>query len=209
MSDPQTPPVRSRPRGPSLAKTAATRQALLKAALESFLEKGFAGTKMSDVAARAGVAKGTTYLYFTDKTALFGEVLRATIGNMRGGRPAPRPRRDEPTGDFLRRLVPPILRQLQASGMIAVPRLVAAEGRRFPELARVYHDNAIQPVLRLMRLYARRAERLGEVRGNGLSRLPILAAAPVVAATLWNGLFASDEQLDVAAVFEAWLDLVF
>jgi AcrR family transcriptional regulator len=209
MTEPLKQPARSRPRGPSPAKTAATRQALLTAALESFLEKGFAATKMSDVAARAGAAKGTTYLHFTDKLALFGEVLRTTIGSLRGGLPMPRPRHDEPTGDFLRRSVPPILRELQASGMITVPRLVAAEGRRFPELARTYSENAIQPAMRLARLYARRAERRGEVRSDGLSRLPLLAAAPVVTATLWNGLFASGEQLDVAAVFESWIDLVF
>jgi TetR/AcrR family transcriptional regulator of autoinduction and epiphytic fitness len=93
--------------------------------------------------------------------------------------------------------------------MITVPLLVAAEGRRFPELARTYHENAIRPVMRIAQLYARRAERRGDVRSDGLSRLPLLAAAPVVTATLWNGLFASGEQPDVGAVFESWVGLVF
>jgi AcrR family transcriptional regulator len=201
--------LQPRRRGPSPAKTAATRQALLQAALESFLEQGFAKTRMSDVAARAGVAKGTTYLHFADKAALFGEVLRSVMSDARAGRLAPRPRPDERTGDFLRRVVLPILNDLQRSGMIAVPRLVFTEGARFPELATIYRQVAIEPVLRLVRLYARRAERRGELQGDSLSRLPILLAAPLIIATLWNGLFASDEQFDVAAVFEAWLDLVF
>jgi AcrR family transcriptional regulator len=208
MTTGQTPP-QSRRRGPSPAKTAATRKALLKAALESFLERGFAETRMSDVAARAGVAKGTTYLHFADKAALFGEVLRSVMSDARAGRSAPRPLPDERTGDFLRRVIPPILKDLQTSGMIAVPRLVVTEGARFPELASVYRQIAIEPVLRLVRLYARRAERLGEMQSDSLSRLPILLAAPVVVATLWNGLFVDDEQLDAAAVFAAWLDLVF
>ncbi len=198
-----------RRRGPSPEKTAATRRALLEAALSSFLERGYAETRMSDVAARAGVAKGTTYLYFPDKAALFGEVLRAVMGSARAGRKVPRPRLNEPTGDFLRRVALPVLRDLQASGLIAVPRLLATEGPRFPELAETYRRVAIEPVLRIIRLYARRAERRGELRREILSRLPILLAAPVVISAFWNGLFASDDQLDVAAVFEAWLDIVF
>ncbi len=198
-----------RRRGPSPEKTAATRRALLDAALSSFLEQGFAETRMSDVAARAGVAKGTTYLYFPDKAALFGEVLRAVMESARAGRRVPRPGLDEPTGDFLRRVALPMLRDLQASGLIAVPRLIATEGPRFPELAEVYRRVAIEPVLRIIRLYACRAERRGELKREALSRLPILLAAPVVIVALWNGLFASDDQLDVAVVFEAWLDIVF
>ncbi|MBW4331951.1 TetR/AcrR family transcriptional regulator [Stakelama sp. CBK3Z-3] len=208
MTDPATAKGR-RARGPSPAKTAATRRALLDAALHTFLEYGFADTRMSDVAKRAGLAKGTIYRHFDDKTALFGEVLRTIMAGAAAGSALPRPRAEEHTGDFLRRAVLPMLAQLQASGMIAVPRLVAAEGPRFPELAAVYRRVAIEPVLRIIRVYARRAERRGELRSEGLSQMPILLAAPVVVATLWNGLFASDGQLEVTAVFSAWIDLVF
>jgi AcrR family transcriptional regulator len=182
---------------------------LVDAALVIFLERGFDGTRMSDVAARAGVAKGTTYLYFPDKAALFGAVLREVMSAARAGGLPPRPHPAEPTGAFLRRVVPPVLRDLQGSGRIAVLRLVAAEGGRFPELAAVYRRVAIEPVLRLIRLYALRAEQRGELRSASLSRQPILMAAPVIITTLWNGLFAGDEKLDVADVFENWLDLVF
>lgn len=199
----------ARRRGPSPGKTAATRRALLDAAMASFLERGYANTRMSDVAARAGVAKGTTYLHFADKKALFAAALRSVMQNTHGGAQAPRPRFGEPTAAFLRRLLPPVLRTLQQNGLIGLPRLIAAEGPRFPELAQVYHEVAIAPVLRLARLYARRAESRGELRGKGLSDMPILLAAPVITATLWNGLFASDEQLDVATVFETWIDLTF
>lgn len=208
MPDP-TSQGRTRRRGPSPDKTAATRRALLDAALSSFLEHGFADTRISDVAARAGVAKGTTYLYFSDKVTLFGEVLRTVMENARAGRKLPRPRLDEPTVKFLRRVALPMLRDLQASGLIAVPRLIASEGPRFPELAEVYRRVAIEPVLRIIRLYARRAERRGELQSDALSRLPILLAAPVVIAALWNGLFAADDRLDVADIFDGWLDVVF
>ncbi len=207
FEDDDAPPRRRR--GPSPAKTAATRQALVTAALATFFEKGFADTRMSDVAARAGTAKGTIYLYFTDKAALFGAVVVEVLRDARAGRSVPRPRPDEPTGAFLRRIVPPLLSELQRSGRSQVLRLVASEGTRFPELTRVYRQVAIEPVLRMIRIYARRAERRGELRPHALSDQPILMAAPAVIAMLWNGLFAGDEPLDVAAMFEAWLDLVF
>ncbi|SER10498.1 transcriptional regulator, TetR family [Faunimonas pinastri] len=199
----------SRKRGPNLAKTEATRRLLARAALEAFLEQGFSETRMSDVAARAGLAKGTTYRYFTDKTALFAEVLRGFMAETVAGRAMGRPGRDEPTRDFLMRTVPPVLRHLQASGRFAVLRLIMSEGTRFPELAETYRQVAIEPVLRLVRVFARRAERRGEIRSGALSRIPILLVAPAVLSALWNNLFLQAEPLDVGDVFEAYLDLIF
>lgn len=204
-----SPPTKVRGRGPSPAKTAMTRRALIEAALATFLEHGFSATRMSDVAERAGLAKGTIYLHFTDKAALFAGVLREVMLVARAGRQAPRPRPDEPTRDFLLRTVPPVLHDLQVSGRFGVLYLVMAEGPRFPELADVYRTVGIAPVLRLVRLYAARAERRGELRSDALSRLPMLLVAPAVLAALWNNLFGRTEPLDVAAAFEAYVDLVF
>lgn len=202
-------PTKPRTRGPSPAKTAATRRALVQAAAASFLEHGFSATRMSDVAERAGVAKGTIYLHFTDKAALFAGVLRGVMLEARAGQRAARPKPDEHTRDFLLRVVPPVLRDLQASGRFGVLYLVMAEGPRFPELADIYRTVAIAPVLRLVRLYAARAERRGELRSNALSRLPLLLVAPAVLAALWNNLFGRTEPLDVAAAFEAFVGLIF
>lgn len=199
-----------RPRGRSPTKTAATRQALAAAALTVFLEQGYAAARMSDVAARAGLAKGTIYLHFADKAALFEEVLRGAMHPGAGGRPRPRrPRPDEGTGDFLRRAVLPLLRELQASGRFGVLRLIAAEGPRLPELATVYRRAVITPVLRLVRVYARRAARRGELRSNALAAHPMLLVAPAVLTALWNNLYGQTDALDIAVVFEAYLGLLF
>ena len=198
-----------RRRGPSPAKTAATRQALVEAALRLFLERGYAATRVSDVAEAAGLAKGTVYLHFADKAALFAAALREVLRDARSGLPTPRPRFGEPTDAFLRRTMPAILRGLQASGRFGIVRLVAVEGGRDPEMAEIYRRTVIVPVLRLVRVMARRAERRGELRADALSRLPILMVAPVVLATLWNMLFVAATPLDLAEVFESYLDLLF
>ncbi len=164
---------------------------------------------MSDVAERAGLAKGTIYLHFTDKAALFEDVLREVMRETLAGRPMQRPRRGETTRAYLQRVVVPVLRDLQASGRFGVVRLVMAEGPHFPELATVYRRTAIEPVLRLVRILAARAWARGELRSDALSRLPMLLVAPAALAALWNGLYEATEPLDVASVFEAFLELIF
>jgi len=71
------PPVRNTGRA---QKTAARREAILAAALDEFSARGFAATRLEDVARRAGVAKGTIYLHFADKEALFQELVRTMLG---------------------------------------------------------------------------------------------------------------------------------
>ena len=125
-SSPGSPSPRGR--GPSPHKTAQTRHAIVSAALETFLERGFSGTRMIDVAQRAGVAKGTLYLYFADKQALFegvlGEVIAAPIAGVRVVAPG----EGESVRAFLLRAVVPVLRTMESSRRAAVLRLVITEG---------------------------------------------------------------------------------
>lgn len=209
MTDTPQTKTRRRHRGPSPAKTAATQLALVEAGLTIFLERGYGATRMSDVAARAGLGKGTIYLHFADKTELFAAVLSRVAWCTRAGRPIPRPSPNEPTHAFLRRVVRPFLVAFQGSGLSQVILLVASEGSRLPEVANTYRQVVIDPVLRMVRVYARRAERRGELHGVLLSGQPLLMVAPVVVTTLWNNLFAGPEPIDVAAMFDLYLDLLF
>jgi len=209
MNGPSGPALGARSRGPSPAKTAHTRQNIIAAALDTFLERGFAGTRMSDVAGRAGVAKGTLYLYFADKEALFEGVLREVITEPLSGLGAAALRPGEPVRAFLSRVMGPILRDMERSRRAPVIRLVVAEGARFPVLAQTYRRVVIEPAAAAIRQLARRAVETGELRTDALVRFPQLLAAPAVLVTLWNGLFAADGPLDGEAVFEAYLDLVF
>ncbi len=164
---------------------------------------------MSDVAARAGLGKGTIYLHFVDKAALLSAVFSLVAQRARANRPIVRPRPDEPTGDFLRRAIPPILAEFRQSGLSRAILLVASEGSRTPEVAEAYRRIVIDPVLRTVRLYALRAERRGELPAGLLSPHPLLMVAPVVVASLWNSLFAGPEPLDITATFGAYVDLLF
>lgn len=200
---------RSRGRGASPGKTAATRRSVVAAASEVFLERGFAAARMIDVANRAGVAKGTLYLYFADKEALFEGVLQEAVAEPIAGLNAAAPGPEESVRSYLARAVPPILRDLEGSRRAAVARLVIAEGGRFPALAEMYRRLVIEPGTEAVRRLAERAVARGELASDALARYPQLLAAPGVMATVWNGLYGADRPLDTAAVFEAYLDLVF
>ena len=205
LSDLATP----RSRGPSPAKTAETRAAIVAAALDAFLRDGFAATRMADVAARAGVAKGTLYLYFPDKAALFEGVLRSVIEAPLAGLTEAAPAAGESVRDFLCRALGPVLRGMETSRRGAVIRLVVAEAGRFPEVAALYRRIVIDPGLAAIRALAARAAAGGELRGEALLRHPQLLVAPVVMAVLWNGFFAAGDPLDPEAAFTAQLDLIF
>src|SRR5206468_6187946 len=132
-------------------RVAQTRQQILRAALDSFLEQGFEGTRMADVAARAGLAKGTLYLHFADKAALFEFVLRELV-SAPIARFAAEPAPDgEPVRAFLERLFLPLMRDVEESGRGAVLRLIITEGVRSPELAAMHRRLVIEPAMGAVR----------------------------------------------------------
>lgn len=197
-----------RGRGKSVLKTAQTRLALTKAALDLFLERGFADTRMGDVAARAGLAKGTCYLYFPTKEALFEGVLREAISEPVALVTMAAEQYDEDPRQFLSRIVTPILRDLEQSRRGALVRLIVTEGARFPSLSETYRRVVLDPAMAGIRVLARRAQARGDLRSDAIHRYPQLLGMPAAMSTIWNGLFRS-EPLDAADVFEAYLDLIF
>ncbi|ACL61559.1 TetR/AcrR family transcriptional regulator [Methylobacterium nodulans] len=195
-------------RGPSPDKTARTRRAIVAAALDVFLERGFSDARMIDVATRAGVAKGTLYLYFRDKEALFEGVLREMMADLVGALSPQGPAPGEPLRAFLRRVALPAFRGLEESRRAGLIRLVVTEGGRFPDVAAAYRRVVVDPVTGAIRRLAQEAVARGELSSDALVRFPLLLAAPGLTATIWNGLYGAEEPLDTGAVVEAFLDWV-
>lgn len=198
-----------RRRGPSPKKTAGTRRDILAAGLDIFLRNGFAETRMADVAAEAGVAKGTLYLYFADKAALFEGVMREVIATPLSSLSSFRPKSGETTRAHLARIVGPIMATMESSGRAAIIRLVVAEGGRFPALVDAYRRQVVGPVVSFVRQAAERALAQGELRSDAPIRFPQLLMAPGLIVSIWNGLHQGADRLDGGALFDAYLDLIF
>jgi AcrR family transcriptional regulator len=197
-----------RSRGPSTHKTAQTRQAVARAALELFIERGYRATRIGDVAERAGVAKGTVYLHFADKQTLFAGVIGDVLDERISALKAAQPREGESLRQFLSRTVTPMLATVEGSPWLGLIRLVMTEGRESPEVAAIYRERVLDPVAGQIRRWAQAAAERGEIDDAALQRVPLLLLSPAILATMWSGLYP-DEPMSIAATFESFLDLVF
>lgn len=197
-----------RGRGPSLQKTAETQGRICEAALPRFLSDGFERTRMLDVARDAGIAKGTLYLYFPTKEALFEGVVTQMLGSAVERLKIDPPQEDEPTLDFLLRAMLPLFTDDQAFRRQALFRLIMSEGQRFPQVVAAYRKVALDPVLAAARQIGARAQIREETHSDALERLPMLLLAPGVLATMWNHLFP-DDALEPSDLFRSYLGLLF
>jgi AcrR family transcriptional regulator len=192
---------------PRQARSAARRDAILAAALDEFSQQGFAAARLDDVAKRAGIAKGTIYLYFRDKEALFQELIRTMLTPVVGTIEA-MGQADIPIGLLADRIADLFVREVYETRRKDVIRLMLSEGRRFPHIAEFYYREVLSRVIAAMRgVLARGAER-GEVPA-GLVDFPQIIAAPGLVAIIWSGLFERFEPLDVRAMMKTHLDLLF
>jgi AcrR family transcriptional regulator len=184
------------------------REAILAAALDEFSARGFANARLDDVARRAGVAKGTIYLYFRDKEALFQELVRSVISPLIA-RFETTVEIDLPARVIAERVVELFVREVYGTRRKDVIRLIITEGPRFPKLAEFYYREVISRVIAAVRALLRPAVERGEVAADALMRFPQLLVAPGLVAIIWSGLFDRFEPLDVAALMRTHLDLLF
>lgn len=196
------------PRRPRAEKTAATRDAILAAALREFSARGFAATRLEDVAKRAGVAKGTIYVHFRDKESLFEQLVRTALAPAIGFVEA-LPALDMPLREFAERLCEFFVREICETERKDVLRLIMTEGPRFPALAHIYYREVPKRVLPAVRAVLERAHRRGEISSDALARFPQLLVAPGLVGILWNSLFERFEPLDVGALMRAHIELLF
>jgi AcrR family transcriptional regulator len=184
------------------------RTAILDAALGEFGARGFADTRLDDVAARAGVAKGTIYLYFRDKENLFQELVRAKLSPLVSAI-ANAAARDLSTRAMAELIVDTFLNEIYDTPRKDVIRLIISEGSRFPELAEFYYREVLARVLPIVRARLQRAVKEGELAHAALARFPQLLVAPALVAIIWSSLFGRFEPLDVRELMRAHLAILF
>jgi AcrR family transcriptional regulator len=193
--------------GARARKSAERRAAILAAALDEFAARGFASTRLDDVAQRAGVAKGTIYLHFADKETLFQELIRAELSPVVGAL-VHASHADVPLRQITGQLIEVFVREIFETRRKDVIRLVLTEGPRFPKLAEFYYREVISRALEAIRTMLRRAFERGELKSDALVRFPQLLPAPGIVAIVWSGLFSEFEPLDVRGMMRAHLDVL-
>lgn len=117
---------------------------IVAAALELFVERGFAATRLDDVAARAGVSKGTVYLYFENKEALFKSAIEAAMTPAIEAAESLAGQADRPAAELLRRFVQGWWQMVGSTALGGLPKLLVAESGNFPEIAQWFHENMVR-----------------------------------------------------------------
>jgi AcrR family transcriptional regulator len=198
-----TPAKTPRTKRPAGEHKAARRAAILRAGMHVFAEHGFEAARLDEVAARAGVAKGTLYLYFADKTALFEEIIRDAVAPLiaRFEQLANLP--DLPTAMVLDGIFTLFQTEVLGTDRKLILRLIISEGPRFPNIAQFYHREVVSRGLGILRGIAKRGVERGELPDDALVRFPQLALSAPLLAVLWDGLFARIEPLDTAGLLAA------
>lgn len=182
---------------------------LVSAALDLFVDRGFAATRLDDVAARAGVSKGTLYLYFESKEALFKAVIEEAIVPLLAAA------EDEIAGyegdsiDLLRRLLFGWWEQIGATRLAGVPKLLIAEARNFPAVAQYYHDTVIVRGRGLLRTILQRGIARGEFRLLDLETTIDVIYAPLMMLVVWrSSMCFCAKETDPATYLKTHFDLL-
>jgi AcrR family transcriptional regulator len=190
------------------ARAAKRRQAIIDAALDEFISRGFTATRLDDVAKRAGVAKGTIYVHFKDKETLFQELIRTALVPLIGRLAAPPP----PGGSVraaLESFAQTFAEEVVSTRRGDIIRLIVAEGARFPSIADFYYREVVSRGMVAMRSMIEIGISRGEIRQESLTRFPQIVVAPAIVAVIWQGLFGKHAPLDAIGMLRVHLDLIF
>lgn len=159
---------------------------LLEAALDLFVEKGFAATRAEEVARRAGVSKGTLFLYFSSKDDLFKAVVRH---NLSGQFPQWNAQIDSFTGstpDMLREFYRIWWHSVGSTKASGITKLILSEAGNFPEIAEFYQKEVIEPGKALIRRILERGVARQEFRPLDMEYASYSVLGPLIFLILWK-----------------------
>lgn len=198
------------PIAPRRRRKEARPQELTAAALALFVDKGFAATRLDEIAARAGVSKGTLYLYFDSKEALFQAVIReGVVPAIEAGEAMLAAQADDPVA-LLRAFLHSWWDRIGSTELGGIPKLMMSEAGNFPEVARYYNEAVIQRGLALLRTTVERGIAQGHFRAVDPALIGTLLIAPLIHLANWRHSFAAccGNAIDPQAYVDAHLDLV-
>jgi AcrR family transcriptional regulator len=182
-------------------------QEITDAALAAFAENGYAGTRVDEVAKRAGVSKGLLYLYFKTKEELFKAVIRSFVVPRIDALVAGVETTDLTAEEILRGPLLELMKSLPGSPVGVVVRLMISEGTKHPDLVTYYKDNVVSRGLGALQTTIERGVQNGEFRRTAVSELPQLLIMPAFFSVVFTLVFGP-QSLDTDKLIETHIDII-
>lgn len=185
---------------------------ILEAALDLFVEKGYANTRGEDVAARAGVSKGTLYLYFSNKEELFKAVVRQNILPTIAEAGSLIEQYQGPTAALLGEILRGWWQRIGTTKAAGICKLVTAESGNFPAIWNFYYAEVVEPGDRLLKAVIQRGIDRGEFRPVDVPATVHTLRAPILMLMMWQGsggpCSVQVQELGAERMIEAMVDVV-
>lgn len=182
---------------------------LIQAALDVFVEKGYAATRLDEVAKRAGVSKGTVYLYFANKEELFKAVVREGIV-------APIVQAEDVVehyegsiAELLREMIKGWWRTVGSTKATGIPKLIIAEAGNFPELAQFYLEEVVLRAMKVQRRALQKGIDSGEFRHFDVDAMVHVICAPMLYLNIWKHSFGHHrpDSLEIDRYLDTYIDM--
>jgi len=181
---------------------------IVQAGLAEFAEHGFERARLDRIAKRAGIAKGTIYLYFPSKEALFMAAIEEYILQTMAENDAVIDSFDGATEDLVRMVLKTTYGNILRAETRAVMRIVIAESERIPEIAKQFHDMAVKRGLSILKKIVARGIKRGDLAKNAATQTPQLIIAPAFYLAVNLMAFGDTEHIDVDTYFEGHVHMV-
>jgi AcrR family transcriptional regulator len=186
----------------------ARRVAIIEAALEEFTSQGFTATKLEDVAVRAGIGKGTIYLYFNSKEDLFEEVVRRTLLPDRKLSANFVADFEGTTEELLTNHFRFMYTFMQGEKVPPLIAMVLGEISRFPQLSQFFYDEMISKSRAMLESIIARGVESGEFRKSASDLSHQILISPALLGVIWNLQFKQQAPLDLAVYSEMHIDFI-
>ncbi|MBB4198294.1 AcrR family transcriptional regulator [Rhodoblastus sphagnicola] len=183
-------------------------RAIMAAALDQFSHAGFQAARLDDIAAQAGIAKGTVYLYFESKERLLEALVASAIGAPLEAMEKAVAASSAPASDLLRAFGAFMIQAADDPDRRRVMHLVFSEGARFPAIAQFHHREVISRGAALIRAIIARGRASGEFVHDEPERFPQLVFAPALVAAVWLHVFDPIEKLDATGMIAAHTEML-
>ncbi|MFJ5490288.1 TetR/AcrR family transcriptional regulator [Pectobacterium carotovorum] len=180
----------------------------MDAAFEEFIENGYVATRVEDIAKRLGITKGTIYLYFPNKDALFESMIchiSSPFSELLNQVDILEVSYDKRVRKMLLLAYEKIARDRKVREMI---RLCLAEGKRFPHIVNILSTEFITPLMHAIKVLVQEGVRLGEFRQGPAADLPDIVVSSVIHLIVTDLLLPGKRPFDEKAFIDAHLDLI-